>query len=40
MANMIEAEVVKDHETPVFVFQFTGDMSCNVVVDLGEILAC
>lgn len=38
MANMVQAEVMKHHETPIVVFQFFWDVSSYVVVYFGEVL--
>ena len=38
MANMVQAEVMKHHETPIIVFQFFWDVSSYVIVYFGEVL--
>lgn len=38
VTDMIETKIMEYHEAPIIIFQFTCNISCHIVVDLGEIL--
>lgn len=38
MANVIKAEIMKNHCVPVLILQLPSNVSSNVLVDLSEIL--
>lgn len=38
MTNVIQTKVMKDHETPIIILEFSSDIASDVVVYLGEVL--
>lgn len=38
VTNVIQTKVMKDHETPIIILEFSSDIASDVVVYLGEVL--
>ena len=38
VSNVIQAEIVNDHSSPVILFELPRDVSCNIVIHFSKVL--